>query len=321
LKNIIKITAFVIALVLLFSNVAFAESYGRKTFYANQTKESTKTTTKQNQSQINKTKTQQSKKQSKQSQPQGSVTTSNNVKIYSDYKTIPRTVTQTRDTKIEEAFKEIKKGKSYYYVGAAGTYKYQEIISTWVSSREPVGTIIDNWQLTNLKRVEQVVEKTGSYILHVSGNLNDSTYTNTNTRVKDYTWTVKNETTGTTTSKFVTKENYTYITFYEPGTYYIKAEETLIYDVNRVDRVTYQITASHTGETLQSGTKTRTTYIESKTTPGKVTEWRIVITEEDLGKKIPIGDTKNNTGPKPISKSSSEPSNKINVEVDYELVE
>ena len=310
MKNIIKITAFVIALVLLFSNVAFAESYGGKgkTFYANQTKESTKTTTKQNQSQINKTKTQQSKKQSKQSQP-------------SDYKTIPRTVTRTRDTKIEEAFKEIKKGKSYYYVGAAGTYKYQEIISTWVPSREPVGTIIDNWQLTNLKRVEQVVEKTGGYILRVSGNLNDSTYTNTNTRVKDYTWTVKNETTGTTRPKFVTEKNYTYITFYEPGTYYIKAEETLIYDVNRVDRVTYQITASHTGETLQSGTKTRTTYIESKTTPGKVTEWRIVITEEDLGKKIPIGDTKNKTGPKPISKSSSEPSNKINVKVDYELVE
>lgn len=307
MKYINKIVIITIVLILLVNSVVFAASYGTKRFDANQTKETNNNSSNNN----NKNKSNNQNQQKKS----GSSTT------IPSYKTIPRTVTQTRDTKIEEAFKEIKKGKSYYYVGAAGTYKYQEIISTWVPSREPVGTIIDNWQLTDLKRVKQVVEKTGSYILRVSGNLNNSTYTNTNTRVKDYTWTVKNETTGTTRPKFVTEKNYTYITFYEPGTYYIKAEETLIYDVNRIDRVTYQITASHTGETLQSGTKTRTTYIESKTTPGKVTEWRIVITEEDLGKKIPIGDTKNKTGPKPISKSSSEPSNKINVEVDYELVE
>ncbi len=307
MKYINKIVIITIVLILLVNSVVFAASYGTKRFDANQTKETNNNSSNNNNK--NKSKNQNQQKKS------GSTTT------IPSYKNIPRSVGQKRDEIIKTAFTSINNGKPYYYTGLVGSYKYPVTITVLVPSIEPIGTVIDNWQLTNMKKVEKVVEKTGSYILRVSGNLNNSTYTNTNTRVKDYTWTVKNETTGTTRPKFVTEKNYTYITFYEPGTYYIKAEETLIYDVNRVDRVTYQITASHTGETLQSGTKTRTTYIESKTTPGKVTEWRIVITEEDLGKKIPIGDTKNKTGPKPISKSSSEPSNKINVEVDYELVE
>ena len=96
MKYINKIVIITIVLILLVNSVVFAATYGTKRFDANQTEETNNNSSNNN----NKNKSNNQNQQKKS----GSSTT------IPSYKTIPRTVTQTRDTKIEEAFKEIKKG-------------------------------------------------------------------------------------------------------------------------------------------------------------------------------------------------------------------
>jgi len=309
MKKIKRIIIFTIAMAFLFSNVVYAEEYRRIRFNANKTNASSSSQSSQTGSQSknkssssnsssNKGKQDTSSQSSRTgSQSKNKSSSSNKGKQDTSYTNIPRTVINKRNQEISAFINHLEKTRGYSSL--------QKIIGTYY--------------IPFNERTGGSSSYSGEYKLHLLYNGNDITTTK-NTRPKDYTWTIKNESTGKELPKIVTKENYTYITFSVPGTYFIQADETLQYDIYKAMRISVKITASHNGRILQNYTHTGTSkYVETKTKKGKTTTWRVVITMDDLNKKIkiPLG----NSGGGGSSGGGGTPINKLNVDIDYELVE
>ena len=286
MKKIKRIIIFTIAMAFLFSNVVYAEEYREVWFYANKTNASS-----------------QSSRTGSQSKNKSS--SSNKGKQDTSYRNIPRTVINKRNQEVNNFLNRLdnakKNGKSIAKVSdkRIGTYKL-----SFPARREKNLVIVDDWG--------------GEYLLTIQNNKTVKTTTK-NTRPKDYTWTVVNETTGRKQPTFTTKSNTTYIVFSEPGTYFIQADETLQYDIYEASQVKVQIKASHNSEILQSYIATGTSrFARTGTKAGKTTQWRVTITTDDVGKEIPFGPGR----PPTISNPSDGPTNKIdNVDIEYELVE
>lgn len=147
----------------------------------------------------------------------------------------------------------------------------------------------------------------GRYLLTVR-DANSIKTTIKNLRTKEFYWDIKNTTTGKVWPQRKTSGNSITVTFDEAGTYHIKAQEILEYDVMMSYLASVSVKCSHTAETATSYTSTGPQMFKEKGTKnGLETTWVITIPTEDIGKPITI--------PGHIDQEEGE------IEVFYELVE
>ena len=138
-------------------------------------------------------------------------------------------------------------------------------------------------------------------------------------RTKQFDWTV---TGGKANFSSTTKSAGNTITFLAPGTYKIKAVETLERDEFEQATARVRITASHNGAILRDYTETgEKIKTGTSTSQGYVTNWTLVIGPEDVGKPIQV-DKNTGGGPGGPSGPGGSGTNKLDdVDLEVELVE
>ncbi len=147
----------------------------------------------------------------------------------------------------------------------------------------------------------------------------DSKKTVSTWRSKHFDWTV---TGGKANFSTPTKGAGNTITFLAPGTYKIRAVETLERDNYEQGVVRVRVTASHNGAILRDYTETgERIKTGTETATGKVTNWTLVIGPEDVGKPIQV-DKNTGGGPGGPSGPGGSGTNKLDdIDFEVELVE
>ena len=135
-------------------------------------------------------------------------------------------------------------------------------------------------------------------------------------RTKHFDWSVSG---GKANFSTPTKSAGNTITFLAPGTYTIRAVETLERDEFEQAIARVRVTASHNGAILRDYTETgERIKTGTSTSQGYITNWTLVIGPEDVGKPIPID---KNTGGGSGGNGGSNRLDDEEIEFEVELVE